>query len=53
MIKEDLSSEFLKDFLMVDPSGLKVLSAPVDPSQAELVNLGTTIKNILYAQQSI
>ncbi len=44
MIKEDLSLEFLKDFLTVHPSGLKVLSAPIDPSQAELINLGTTIK---------
>ena len=30
--------------MTVHPSGIKVLSAPTDPSQAELVNLGTTLK---------
>ena len=44
MVKEDLSLEFLKDFLTVHPSGIKVLSAPMDPSQAESVNLGTSVK---------
>jgi len=44
MIKENLTSEFLNGFLSTHPSGIKVLPAPTDPSQAELVDLGTTIK---------
>ncbi len=44
MAKENLSLELLNDFLTVHPSGVKVLSAPTDPSQAELINVGTTIK---------
>jgi pilus assembly protein CpaE len=44
MIKENLTLEFLKGFLTTHPSGIKVLSAPTDPSQAELIDLGTTIK---------
>jgi Flp pilus assembly CpaE family ATPase len=35
--------EFLNGFLSTHPSGIKVLPAPTDPSQAELVDLGTTI----------
>jgi pilus assembly protein CpaE len=44
MIKEKLTLEFLNGFLSTHPSGIKVLSAPTDPSQSELVDLGTTIK---------
>lgn len=44
MAKENLSLELLNDFLTAHPSGVKVLSAPTDPSQAELINVGTTIK---------
>jgi pilus assembly protein CpaE len=43
MIKENLNLEFLNGFLSTHPSGIKVLPAPTDPSQAELVDLGTTI----------
>jgi pilus assembly protein CpaE len=44
MIKESLTLEFLNGFLPTHPSGIKVLPAPTDPSQSELVDLGTTIK---------
>jgi len=44
MIKENLNLEFLNGYLSTHPSGIKVLPAPTDPSQAELVDLGTTIK---------
>jgi pilus assembly protein CpaE len=44
MVKENLTLDFLNGFLTSHPSGIKVLPAPTDPSQAELVDLGTTIK---------
>ncbi len=44
MIKEILTLEFLNGFLSTHPSGIKILPAPTDPSQSELIDLGTTIK---------
>ena len=44
MVKENLTLEFLNDFLTTHSSGIKVLPAPTDPAQVELVDLGTTIK---------
>ncbi|MBM3707152.1 MAG: hypothetical protein FJW69_02230 [Actinobacteria bacterium] len=44
LIKDPISSDFLDKFLISHSSGVKVLPAPIDPSQAELVNLQTTLK---------
>jgi len=44
LIKDTISTDFLDNFLITHSSGVKVLSAPIDPSQAELINLQTTLK---------
>jgi pilus assembly protein CpaE len=44
MVNENLTLEFLNGFLSTHPSGIKVLPAPKDPSQAELIDLGTTVR---------
>jgi pilus assembly protein CpaE len=44
MITENMTLEFLNSFLPTHPSGIKILPAPKDPSQSELIDLGVTIK---------
>ncbi len=44
MLLEQINPEFLNSFLVVHSSGIKILPAPLDPSQAESIDLSTTIK---------
>ena len=48
-VVDQLDSEMLQDFLTEHSSGVRVLPAPIDPTQDELISTGTTKKilNIL------
>jgi len=44
MVLDQINPDFLNDFLVGHTSGIKILPAPLDPAQAESIDLSTTVK---------